>query len=204
MAMQWTSLQVGDIGTNCYLIKDTVTGKGAIVDPGDQPERIRQAAAEFGMEPVAILLTHCHFDHIIAVNPLKAAYPGLKVYLHEGERGMRHPKGIEYPEVTDWYAEGDVVKVGELEVKVLHTPGHSKGSVTLLCERVLFTGDTMFKNDMGRTDLWGGSDAEIFASLIRLSELPGDYVVCPGHMDTSTMEAERKSNYCLHYALNHR
>lgn len=204
MAMQWKALQVGELGTNCYLVKDTATGRGAIIDPGAEPERIRRAAAEFGMEPEVILLTHCHFDHIQAVNPLKAAYPGMKVYLHEGERDMRQPRGVEFPAVTDWYAEGDVVKVGELDFRVLHTPGHSKGSVSLLCQRTLFTGDTMFKGDMGRTDLWGGSDADIFASLIRLSELEGDYEVCPGHMDTSTMQAERQSNYCLHYALSHR
>lgn len=204
MAMEWTYLRVGMISTNCYLVKDKATGKGAIIDPGDSAEKIRDAARKMGMEPEVILLTHAHFDHVQAVEPLKALYPGIKVYVHPEDANMKQPRGYNSFEATDFYVEGSVVKVGETEFHVLHTPGHSKGSVTLKCDDALFTGDTMFKGDMGRTDLPGGSDAEIFASLIRLSELPGDYDVCPGHEGQSSLEYERKTNYCLHYALNHR
>ena len=204
MAMEWSYLKVGMIGTNCYLVKDLATGKGAIIDPGDSAEQIQAAARKLGMEPEVILLTHGHFDHTQAVEPLKSAYPGIKVYIHPEDANMKPPRGFATFEATDFYVEGSVIKVGETEFHVLHTPGHSRGSVTLRCDDVLFTGDTMFKNDMGRTDLPGGSDAEIFASLIRISELPGDYYVCPGHEGLSTLEQERKGNYCLHYALNHR
>jgi len=204
MAMEWTYLQVGMIGTNCYLAKDTVTGKGVIIDPGDRPDKIMDAAEKMGMTPEAILLTHGHFDHILAVNHLKELNPGIKVYIHPNDNGMEQPYGYPSPEATDLYVEGSVVKVGELEFKVLHTPGHTKGSVTLQCENVLFTGDTLFRGSMGRTDFPGGSDEEIFASLIRLSELEGDYDVCPGHEGLSTLEYERQTNYCIHYALKNR
>lgn len=204
MAMEWAYLQVGMISTNCYLVKDTVTGKGAIIDPGDKADRIRAAAEKMGMEPEVIFLTHAHFDHILAVEPLKAAYPGIKVYIHPNDDGLKQPYGYPPPKATDFYVEGSVVKVGELEFKVLHTPGHTQGSVTLQCGDVLFTGDTLFRGSMGRTDLPGGNDAQILASLVRLAELPGDYKVCPGHEGTSTLETERQTNYCIHYALKHR
>lgn len=204
MAMEWTCLQVGMINTNCYLVKDTVTGKGAIIDPGDDADKIRTAVERIGMEPEVIFLTHAHFDHILAVRPLTAAYPGIKVYIHPDDDGLKQPYGYAPPRVTDFYTEGSVVKVGELAFKVLHTPGHTRGSVTLQCEDVLFTGDTLFKGSMGRTDLPGGCSTDILASLVRLAELPGDYQVCPGHEGLSTLEAERRTNGCIHYALSHR
>lgn len=204
MAMEWTYLQVGMIGTNCYLVKDTATGKGAIIDPGGNAGGIQAAVEKLGMTPEGILLTHAHFDHTLAVNDLKAVYPGIRVYLHPEDRDQVPPRGMPIPQVTDFYGEGSTVQVGELTFSVLHTPGHSRGSVTLQCGDVLFTGDTLFRGSMGRTDLPGGSDADIFASLIRLYELPGDYQVCPGHEGLSTLEEERRSNYCIRYALDHR
>ena len=100
------------------------------------------------------------------------------------------------------YGEGDQVELGGLTIDVLHTPGHSKGSVTLKVGDVLFTGDTLFQGSMGRTDLRGGSYEAIMASLKRLGELPGDYHVCPGHMGLSTLERERKTNYYMQEALH--
>ena len=99
------------------------------------------------------------------------------------------------------YTQGAKVKVGPLEVEVLHTPGHTPGSVTLNVEGVLFTGDTLFRGSMGRTDFEGGSYAEIMASLGRLGRLSGDYHVLPGHMGASTLEQERKTNYYLREAM---
>lgn len=204
MAMEWTSLQVGMLGTNCYLVRDLATGKGAIIDPGGEEQRIRAAAEQMGMTPEVILLTHNHFDHMMAVNALTQLYPGIRVYLHRADADMEQPYNIPPAKVTDFYDEGDEVCVGGLTFTVLHTPGHSRGSVTLRCEDILFTGDTLFKGSMGRTDFPGGSDREIFASLIRLSELPGDYQVCPGHEDFSTLETERRTNECIRYARSHR
>ncbi len=205
MPMESKTLQLGMIGTNCYIIRDAATNKGCVIDPGDEAPRVIAAVKESGMELTAIFLTHGHYDHTGAVAGLTAAFPGVPVYLHDRdyELGLTD-RGAAMPHVglrTASYGEGDVMKVGELEFTVLHTPGHTPGSVTLKCETVLFTGDTLFAGSMGRTDFPGGSDEAIFASLKRLAQLPGDYKVCPGHESFSTLEAERRYNYYMKAAL---
>ena len=205
MPMECKALQLGMIGTNCYLIKDTATGKGAVIDPGDEPERVVAAVKDSGMDPVAVFLTHAHYDHTGAVAGLLEAFPGLPVYLHDADYELGvSARGAMMPDAfrrTASYGEGDVLKVGELEFTVLHTPGHTPGGVTLKCENILFTGDTLFAGSMGRTDFPGGSDQAILASLKRLAQLPGDYQVCPGHEDFSTLETERQHNYYMKAAL---
>ena len=99
------------------------------------------------------------------------------------------------------YGDGDVVKLGDLDIQVLHTPGHTPGGVCLLVGDALFTGDTLFQGSMGRIDFEGGSYEDIMASLARLAHLPGDFRVLPGHMDASTLERERKTNYYIREAL---
>ena len=205
MAMEWKALQLGPIGTNCYLIKDTATGKGAVIDPGDEPQRVLDAVRDSGMELAAVFLTHAHYDHTGAVPALKEAYPGLPIYLHDADfaLGTGNPSAI-MPQAkgrTASYGDGDVMKVGELELEVIHTPGHTPGGVTLKCGDVLFTGDTLFQESMGRTDFPGGSDQDILASLKKLARLPGDYQVCPGHEAFSTLEHERQYNYYMKAAL---
>ena len=101
-----------------------------------------------------------------------------------------------------YYKEGDVISVGALEFKVLETPGHSRGSVTLLCESAMFSGDTLFRDSCGRTDFEGGDMATILKSLLRLANLEGDYEVYPGHMGSSTLSRERSFNYYMNYAKN--
>lgn len=203
--MQVTMLQVGPIGTNCYLFWDEKTGKGAVVDPGDDARTILSAIQKSGMELTAIFLTHGHHDHTGALPQLKAAFPQVPVYLHDGDYAFAGDRNAFMPEVgerTASYGEGDVIPVGDLAVTVYHTPGHTPGGVTLQVGDVLFTGDTLFRGSMGRTDLTGGSYATIMASLKRLGQLPGDYRVCPGHEGTSTLEQERRGNYFLQEALN--
>lgn len=202
MSMEFTSLHLGPIQTNCYLVKDTVTGKGAVIDPGDEPEKVLVAVAKMGMEPEVIMLTHGHFDHTGAVASLKKAWPGIKVYLHDGDVALGAVGNMpDVGERTHSYDEGDVVRVGDLTFVVYHTPGHTPGGVTLKCENVLFTGDTLFCRSMGRTDFPGGNDQLIFQSLKKLAQLPGDYQVCPGHEEFSTLEAERKFNYYMKAAM---
>ena len=202
MSMEYAYLRLGPIQTNCYLVKDTVTGKGAIIDPGDEPEKVLMAVSKMGMEPEVIMLTHGHFDHTSAVASLKKAWPGIRVYLHDGDMALGHVGNMpDVGERTHAYDEGDVVKVGDLTFVVYHTPGHTPGGVTLKCENVLFTGDTLFCRSMGRTDFPGGNDQVIFQSLKKLAELPGDYQVCPGHEEFSTLEAERKFNYYMKAAM---
>lgn len=195
-------LQVGPIGTNCYLLEDETTNAAAIIDPGGEAGRILDLIQSDGMDVKLILLTHAHFDHTGGVAELHKALPDVPVYLHPADAellGSQVFPAIGVPTVP--YDEGDTLKLGSLTISVLHTPGHTPGGVCLKVGDALFTGDTLFQGSMGRTDFAGGSYEQIMASLKRLAALPGDYHVLPGHMGTSTLEAERKSNYYMQEAM---
>lgn len=204
--MQVKVLQVGPIGTNCYLLEDEKAHVAAVIDPGDEAGRILQVIKDDGMDVKYILLTHGHYDHTTAVPELHQALPQAEIYIHKADAngaGSRlFPLAGQIPDLK-FYDEGDALTLGELTIQVLHTPGHSKGSVTLKVGDVLFCGDTLFAGSCGRTDLAGGSYEEIMASLKKLGELPGDYHVCPGHDVTSTLERERRSNPFLREAMSH-
>lgn len=193
-------MQVGEIGTNCYLLEDEDTRSAAVIDPGGEARGILGQAKADGVQVKAILLTHSHYDHTGAVRELREALPGVPVYLHPADAAQLGTAVMPPIGETLSYQEGDTVPVGNLTVQVLHTPGHTPGGVTLRVEDVLFTGDTLFQGSMGRTDL-GGSYTEIMASLKRLGQLEGDLQVLPGHMGVSTLDRERKSNYFLREAL---
>lgn len=188
--------------TNCYLLGDEESGAAAVVDPGAPAPELVDAAREAGLTIRAVFLTHGHYDHVGGVADLLERLGNIPVYLHPEDAGKSDPlmPTAALGDVTLW-RDGDVVKLGNLNVEVLHTPGHSKGSVVLKCRDILFTGDTLFAGSMGRTDLPGGSYEEIMASLKRLGELEGDFQVLPGHEGFSTLEAERKGNYYMREAL---
>lgn len=204
--MQVKVLQVGPIGTNCYLLEDEKAHVAAVIDPGDEAGRILQVIRDDGVDVKYILLTHGHYDHTTAVPELHQALPQAEIYIHKADAngaGSRlFPLAGQIPDLK-FYDEGNALTLGELTIQVLHTPGHSKGSVTLKVGDVLFCGDTLFAGSCGRTDLAGGSYDEIMASLKKLGELPGDYHVCPGHDVTSTLERERRSNPFLREAMSH-
>ena len=204
--MQVKVLQGGPIGTNCYLLEDEKAHVAAVIDPGDEAGRILQVIKDDGVDVKYILLTHGHYDHTTAVPELHQALPQAEIYIHKADAngaGSRlFPLAGQIPDLK-FYDEGDALTLGELTIQVLHTPGHSKGSVTLKVGDVLFCGDTLFAGSCGRTDLAGGSYEEIMASLKKLGELPGDYHVCPGHDVTSTLERERRSNPFLREAMSH-
>ncbi len=199
--MKIKCLQVGQIGTNCYLLEDESTGSAAIVDPGGEARWILEQVRTDGVQVSCILLTHAHFDHTGGVMELRAALPGVPVYLHPDDAALLGRSEMPAIGETVPYGEGDTVAVGSLTVEVFHTPGHTPGGVTLRVGGVLFTGDTLFQGSMGRTDLTGGSYEQIMASLGRLGRLAGDYQVLPGHMGGSTLERERRTNYYLMEAL---
>jgi len=205
--MKVSVMQVGPIGTNCYFLQDEESGLMAIIDPGDDWERILHQVKKAEGEVKYILLTHGHYDHTTAVPDLVKALPGVQVYIHQadanGAGSQLFPLAAQVKDLNN-YDEGDTLSLGSLTIEVLHTPGHSKGSVTLKAGDVLFTGDTLFCGSCGRTDLRGGSYEEIMASLKRLGELEGDFHVCPGHDRTSTLERERKYNPFLLEAMGAR
>lgn len=208
--MEISVLVLGQIGTNCYIFRQEGGHRCGIVDPGDQGEEVAQWMVRNGLEAEAVLLTHGHFDHILGIPGLREEWPDLPVYCHpadfgEGETtglfGERFPTVSSFGDITP-YKEGDVVDVAGIQVEVLETPGHTPGSVTLRAGDVLFTGDTLFEGSMGRTDLPGGDEGQIMKSLRRLGELEGNYQVWPGHEGRSTLERERRTNYCLRAAMS--
>lgn len=197
-------MQLGVIGTNCYILGDEETKACAVIDPGDDAPDVIAAVKKLGLELKAVLLTHGHYDHTTGVPGVHEAAPEVPIYIHQADVAANAAPGglmMPYMEGLTYWDEGDTVKVGSLTVEVLHTPGHSEGSVTLRVGEVLFTGDTLFRGSMGRTDFPGGSYRKIMASLRRLYELPGDYQVCPGHEGLSTLQQERKSNYYMQEAM---
>ena len=202
--MEIKILQVAPMGTNCYLLCDKTENVCAVIDPGGSGKEICAHVKELGYSPCAVLLTHGHYDHTGGVAELRETWPEIPVYIsrHDQPRWDSYLEHL-FPPLEDTldYGEGDTISVGSLTVDVLATPGHSEGSVTLRCGRVLFCGDTLFAGSCGRTDLAGGSMRTILSSLKRLGELEGDWQVLPGHMEPSTMERERKTNPYLMQAL---
>ncbi len=196
------TLTVGQIETNCYIVTDENTLECAIIDPGDESNTILDYLEDHKLKPKYIFLTHGHFDHTMAV---AAVYEETRATVCMNEKDSHAvirnaPFRFNPPADTIWYKDGDIFHVGGLTFEVLETPGHTPGGVTLKCEDALFTGDTLFCGSCGRTDLEGGDMGVLLHSLKRLADLPGNYEVYPGHMDSTTLDRERHYNYYLKYA----
>lgn len=190
--MKIRTLTLGDYQTNCYLVSDE-DGVTAVIDPGYEPQTILSVLQAEHLQLGAILLTHGHFDHVGGVKAL-AKDAACPVWMHKAEQTM--PPQITAGELyfTDSYDDGDTVQVGKLTFSVLHTPGHTPGSVCLRCENALFSGDTLFAGSCGRTDLPGGSMAQMRESLARLRKIPENLTVYPGHGEATALERERLRN----------
>lgn len=203
--MKITRYVLGELATNCYLLIDEESGEAAVIDPADEAETLARAVRDGGAALRYILLTHGHRDHTLAAPRLHELFPDAAVYIHALDKGAigmySHPMDELIGEALQFYGEGDTLPLGGLTVEVLHTPGHTGGSVCLKCVhgggRALFTGDTLFAGSMGRIDLPGAQPERMFPSLARLKNLEGDYDVLPGHGETSTLARERQYNLYL-------
>ena len=191
--MEIRTLQLGMLQTNCYIAWAKNARGCVVVDPGDEPERVVQCLEALGRNPEAIVLTHGHFDHIGGVAALQETYR-CPVYLHDGDLHLPLTMTGSQLTGTTHYAEGDMLLLAGLKIKVIHTPGHTPGSVCLLCEDVMFSGDTLFAGSIGRTDFPGSDHRAMMQSLVRLANLSGNYRVLPGHAEESTLDEERRSN----------
>lgn len=203
--LQIKRMQVGQIGTNCYLLEDPDAKLCAVIDPGDNADGIDREIRKAGLSLSMILITHGHFDHVLAVPGLLAKWPDIPVYVHKQEVNWEG-KGDQYmllgpvPNIKT-VGEGDVIDFSGHPIQVLHTPGHSPGSVCYLVGDILFAGDTLFAGSCGRTDFIGGSVSQILLSLKRLAGLEGNLRVCPGHDRLTTLDAERAGNPFVLQAL---
>lgn len=207
---------VGLFQENCWIIGSRKRGEAVVVDPGDQPEEILALARDMGVRIVRMVASHAHVDHIMAARAIGEATQA-PFLLHAGDEGIaaalpataRALLGVDAPpppEPARWLAGGEDLEVAGVEISVIHTPGHTPGSVSLYVPSagLLFSGDTLFREAIGRTDLPGGSFPALERSLVRLMELPDDTRVLPGHMRQTTIGYERVANGYVVAALQAR
>lgn len=204
MEARW--LTVGPVQENTWIARQDGADKALLIDPGDEPETLLNALEELGTTPEAILITHCHFDHVGAVKAMAEA-TGAPVYCPAGEVKILEnindyvrfpgfgPFESYSPEHT--VKDGDVLDLAGFTINVIGTPGHSPDHVTysIPAEKAIFSGDVLFKDSIGRTDLPGADHATLMASIQKLLDsLPDDTGVLPGHMEPTTLGRERLSN----------
>lgn len=196
-------LNLGELRVNCYVV-ETAPGQCVIIDLGGEPDRLMKFLDSHKLKLRKILLTHGHFDHIGGVEAIRRI-TGAEVYIHEDDAKMLTSAeyslaaGMSYypfTQVTDYTAiTGDsVINDGDQSFRVMHTPGHSEGSVCYICGDVIFSGDTLFRESVGRSDFPGSNPIDMDNSLRSLDILPGDYKVLPGHGPSTTLEYERRTN----------
>ncbi|MDA8216218.1 MAG: MBL fold metallo-hydrolase [Dehalococcoidales bacterium] len=198
------TIPVGLLETNCYLVGCETSKEGMVIDPAAEPERLLQEIADLGLRVRYVVNTHGHLDHILANDAVRQA-TGAPLLMHEADaRFLKEPDRT----IASWIGapgsfwapdrlleDGATVTVGELSFEVLHTPGHTPGGISLYGNGVVFTGDTLFNQGVGRTDLWGGNWRQLQQSIqSRLFTLPDSTIVYPGHGAPTTIGAEKADN----------
>jgi hydroxyacylglutathione hydrolase len=200
-------LPVGMLACNCSIVGDEATGEAIVIDPGDEVERVQEILARHGLRTRYIVATHAHIDHVAGIEKLQQA-TGAAVLMHEDDLplyqnlatqaawlGVRPPGAVE---VDQFVHAGDALRCGPLQLEILHTPGHSPGSLSLHLtgeQQRIFSGDTLFQGSIGRTDLWGGSFDQILRSIHEtLLRFPDEMPVFPGHGPPTTIGEEREYN----------
>ncbi|MFT9496948.1 MBL fold metallo-hydrolase [Anaerosolibacter sp.] len=204
--MKFERFVVGMLESNSYIIYDEHSLEALVIDPGDESQTLLKYIQKNSLKVQGIVLTHYHYDHIGAVEEIKKKYD-CSVYIHKKDAiglktpeinhsvgGYRRPVAITADKLV---SDGDQIQAGEVILEVIHTPGHTHGSMCLrvVNENIIFTGDTIFDDDLGRTDLEDGSEGEMKRSIVnKVSKWPDDIVIYPGHADHATMAYVRKKN----------
>lgn len=197
---------VGVFQENCWVVGNRRTGEAICIDPGDQPDEILALARDMGVTIKLIANSHAHIDHVLGVSGVQAA-TGARFLLNEGDLGLLKGGwgrtatmlGLDLsqppPEPDAFVRDGDTVEVAGLQLRVIETPGHTPGSVSYFADGMLFSGDTLFRGSIGRTDMPGGDIAQEMTSICdKLLLLPDDTIVLPGHMDGTTVRDEKAHN----------
>ncbi|MCM8790872.1 MAG: MBL fold metallo-hydrolase [Candidatus Omnitrophica bacterium] len=194
------TLVVGPLATNCYIVSDQATGETCLIDPGSDPSRIKEVLRKDGLKAKFIINTHGHGDHIAA----NGAF-GIPIYIHRLDSDfLDNPDknlsrmfffGIKSPKASRLLEDGERIGLGNIEFEVIHTPGHTPGSISLKVDDVVFTGDALFAGSIGRTDFDYGDESLLIKSInARLLTLSDDTVIYPGHGEPSTIGKEKNSN----------
>jgi glyoxylase-like metal-dependent hydrolase (beta-lactamase superfamily II) len=202
--MNYEILIVGPLETNCYLVYSQDSSECAVVDPGAEADRIFQLIAQKNLKPALILNTHGHIDHIGANKDVKEKY-NIPLYIHSADGPMLENVqqsemaiflgAMDSPSPDHFLHDGDKIKIGKSFLKVIHTPGHSPGSVSFLGDGFLLSGDTLFFGGVGRTDLPGGSWKEMESSIKnKILTMPDEMKVLPGHGPFTTVGQEKRAN----------
>ena len=205
--MKIQTFTVGTMGTNCYFLIDENDGSCIVVDPGAEADRLYGKLSERGLTVQAIFLTHAHFDHIMALPQLREK-TGAPVYVHEADEELLTDNDknlmnrfcsapVRNLPADRHYGEGDSIRFGTEMLRILHTPGHTPGSVCIAAGEELLTGDTLFRGGAGRYDFYKGSFSQLQSSLKRLSGLQTDYRIRPGHGASSHLFFEKETNAYL-------
>lgn len=202
--MKVLHMEVGALGTNCYIALNEETKEAVVIDPGDEGEKIVAAAQKAGAKVVAIFVTHGHTDHITGLAKVREA-TGAKVYISKEDAPRLETPATEVLFYTDdkrigqkadaYFTDGEELTVAGLDFKIMATPGHTPGGVCIQCGNVVFCGDTIFAESIGRTDFPGGSYDDIIASIkTKLLPLADDVQLLPGHGPSTTVGWERRRN----------
>lgn len=197
-------LIVGPLMENCYILGDEQSKKSAVIDPGDESERILEVLEKRKLICEHILLTHAHVDHVSGIKGVVEA-TGAKVYIHKDDALMLKAAPVQAiafgmkpfmpPKIEKYLEDGESIEIGNLKVKVMHTPGHSSGGICFLVENCIFVGDTIFQGSIGRTDLPGGNYDELINSVeSKIFTLPDETIIYPGHGPETTVGYEKKYN----------
>lgn len=201
--MRVTTFTVGAFQENCYLVEDELTSAAALIDPGSESAKLIAAIQRSGAQLQAIWLTHAHVDHLGAIGGVKARW-NVPLYLHPSDRPLYRVAdrqaelyGMEFDEAPapdQEFSDGQILGLGELTFEVMHAPGHSPGHVVIHGHGAAFVGDCLFAGSIGRTDLPASKGEDLEKSLERITSLPEDTIVYPGHGPATTIGEERETN----------